>query len=83
MILHLESGACDSKIDIFDLNKSAAICYQWRAYLDEEYQHMLIDRRELSFEYNGTVYFFKCPECNNVFTKVSGLFQHVYSRACN
>lgn len=33
-------------------------------------------------EYVYKVYPFKCPECDMVFTKLSGLFQHVGSRAC-
>ncbi|KAF2022484.1 hypothetical protein EK21DRAFT_83284, partial [Setomelanomma holmii] len=67
MILHLESGTCDSEIDIYDLNESAAMCYQWKAYLDGD----------------EPVFPFRCPECEVGFTKLSGLFQHVYSKACN
>ncbi|OCK73621.1 hypothetical protein K432DRAFT_277697, partial [Lepidopterella palustris CBS 459.81] len=33
MIIHLESGTCASGIDILDLNKSAAMCYQWQKFL--------------------------------------------------
>ncbi|KAG9240140.1 hypothetical protein BJ878DRAFT_430933, partial [Calycina marina] len=67
MIIHLESGACDSEIDMTDLNESAAMCFQWKAYLMED----------------DTVYPFKCPECDTVFTRLSGLFQRAYSKACN
>lgn len=38
MIIHLEAGTCDSEIDIIDLNESAAMCFQWKAYLDEDYR---------------------------------------------
>ncbi|KAH7122615.1 hypothetical protein B0J11DRAFT_464580 [Dendryphion nanum] len=82
MILHLESGACDSEIDRFDLNESAALCFQWKAYLDKDYRDELLNRDDLQSEYSGPVYPFKCPECDTVFTKLSGLFQHVYSKAC-
>ena len=83
MIIHLESGACDSEIDMIDLNESAAMCFQWKAYLVEEYRDELLSCRDLSIEYSETVYPFKCPECDIVFTRLSGLFQHVYSKACN
>jgi len=83
MILHLESGTCPSKIDMIDLNESAAMCYQWKAYIDGDYRDELLNRDDLQLEYNGPVYPFRCPECNTGFTKLSGLFQHVYSKACN
>jgi len=83
MIIHLESGACESEIDRIDLNESAATCFQWKAYLDEEYRNDLLNRCDLQSEYSETVYPFNCPECGTVFTKLSGLFQHVYSKACS
>jgi uncharacterized C2H2 Zn-finger protein len=83
MIIHLESGACDSEIDMIDLNESAAMCFQWKAYLVEEYRDKLLSCRDLSYEYSETVYPFKCPECDTVFTRLSGLFQHAYSKACS
>jgi hypothetical protein len=83
MIIHLESGSCPSEIDIFDLNESAAMCFQWKAYLDEDYRDELLNRDDLQSEYSGTVYPFRCPECDVGFTKLSGLFQHVCSKACN
>jgi len=83
MILHLEAGTCTSGIDIFDLNESAALCYQWKAYLHERYREGLLDRDDLQDWYQETVYPFSCPECDTGFTKLSGLFQHVYSNACD
>jgi len=83
MVIHLESGACESEIDIIDLNESAAMCFQWKAYLDEEFRDDLLDRHDLRSAYSDSVYPFKCPECDTVFTKLSGLFQHVYSEACD
>jgi hypothetical protein len=56
MIIHLESGACHSEIDIFDLNESAAMCFQWKGYIDEEYREELLGRGDLKAEYNETVF---------------------------
>lgn len=78
MIIHLESGTCGSGIDILDLNESAAMCYQWRHYIDEEYRDYMLERRNLDLE----AYSFRCPTCETVFSKLSGLFQHIGSRAC-
>jgi hypothetical protein len=83
MIIHLESGACESEIDILDLNESAAMCFQWKAYINEDYREDLLNRCDLKSEYSELVYPFKCPECVTYFTKLSGLFQHVYSKACD
>ncbi|PVH95299.1 hypothetical protein DM02DRAFT_164022 [Periconia macrospinosa] len=83
MILHLEAGTCSSNIDRFDLNESAAMCYQWKAFVDEDYRDELLDRDDLQWKYSEPVYAFRCPECGAGFTKLSGLFQHVYSKACN
>ena len=69
------SGACESEIDVIDLNESAAQCFQWKAYLDDEFRDGL--------RYDDTVYPFQCPQCETVFTRLSGLFQHVYSKACS
>ncbi|KAF2174851.1 hypothetical protein K469DRAFT_756579 [Zopfia rhizophila CBS 207.26] len=52
MIIHLESGSCPSGIDIVDLNESAAMCFQWKAYLDEDYQDELLNRVDLQSEYS-------------------------------
>ena len=83
MILHLEAGTCPSGIDRIDLNESAAMCYQWAAFIDREYRSELLDRESLQGWYCGPVYPFKCPECDVNFSKLSGLFQHVYSKACD
>ncbi|KIV99803.1 uncharacterized protein PV09_08607 [Verruconis gallopava] len=83
MIIHLESGACPSEIDYIDLNESAALCYQWKAFLDEDYRDDLLDRYDLDLQYAETVYPFECPGCDSYFRRLSALFQHVYSTACN
>ena|SRR5437762_12493355 len=82
MIIHLESGTCDSGVDILDLNESAAMCYQWRHYVDEEYRDDMLGGCDLPTEYDDTVYPFKCPTCETVFSKLSGLFQHIGSQSC-
>jgi hypothetical protein len=82
MMIHLESGTCESGIDILDLNKSAAMCYQWRKFLDEEYRDDMLSCDDLKEEHYGTVYPFRCPECDATFSKLSGLFQHVCSKSC-
>jgi hypothetical protein len=55
MIIHLESGACESEIDIIDLTESAAMCFQWMACLDEEFRD---DRHDLRSAYSDSVYLF-------------------------
>ncbi|KIW04946.1 uncharacterized protein PV09_04111 [Verruconis gallopava] len=82
MIIHLESGVCQSQIDRIDLNRSAAMCYQWKAYLDEEWRDELLQRHDLEQEYVNKIYAFHCPECRTVFSTLSGLFQHVHSKVC-
>jgi hypothetical protein len=83
MILHLEAGTCESGIKVFDLNESAALCYQWKAYLDGDYRDELLNREDLQSEYSEPVYPFRCPACDVGFTKLSGLFQHAYSQVCD
>ncbi|UPX11155.1 uncharacterized protein EKO05_0001777 [Ascochyta rabiei] len=83
MILHLESGSCPFEIQIFDLNESATICSQWKAYRDEDYRDELLNRDDQQSEYSETVYPFRCPGCDIGFTRISGLFQNVFSKACN
>ena len=83
MIIHLESGKCPSEIDMLSLNRSAALCFQWKAYLDEQYQGELRNRYDLEAEYRDAVRPFYCPTCGKDFSKLSGLFQHVYSKACD
>lgn len=84
-VIHMESGACDSKIDMFYLNKSAATYYQWKAYIDKDYRDDLLNGYDPQFGQMETVYPFRCPECRTGFTKLSGLFQHADSKAkdCN
>src|ERR1051326_2378700 len=83
MIHHLESGMCDSELEGADLNKSAAECYQWREFMEMEYRDGMLESQHTQEEVDGTAYPFKCPTCDNLFSKLSGLFQHVETRACD
>jgi len=82
MVIHLETGNCDSGVDIIDINESAAMCYQWRSYLDEDYRDEMLQCVDLKEEYAGTVYPFECAQCEASFPKLSALFQHVESSSC-
>ena len=83
MIIHLEAGTCDSSIGLIGLNKSAAKCYQWKSFAKKEYRSHMLSGYDLCSLYSTKVFPFECPECCSVFTKLSGLFQHVYSDACS
>lgn len=82
-MIHLESGACSSGIDIIDLNETAADCNQWGQYIDRDYRDNMSNRINLKHRYSGKVYPYKCPCCRVVFPKLSSLFQHVESPSCN
>ncbi|KAF2118182.1 hypothetical protein BDV96DRAFT_569423 [Lophiotrema nucula] len=78
MIIHLEAGTCPSGIDVYDLNKSAARCFQWRKWIDKSYRsdllyHVPIGQGEFPY---------KCPTCDAGLPKLSSLFMHVASPAC-
>jgi hypothetical protein len=60
MLIHLESGSCDSGTSVGGLDQIALECYQSRKYLtnlEDEYPYF-------------------CPGCQVEFTTLSGLFQH-------
>jgi len=60
MLIHLESGNCDSNTGVNNLNQLAMKCYQRKKYLTD-------------LE-NEWPYF--CPGCRMGFKRLSGLFQH-------
>ncbi|ORY00249.1 hypothetical protein BCR34DRAFT_606345 [Clohesyomyces aquaticus] len=78
MIIHLESGACASRIDAQDLNRSAAKCFQWKKWTNKAFRWRLLNY--------GTIekgeYPYKCPCCESAMPKLSSLFMHVASQAC-
>ncbi|KAF1951915.1 hypothetical protein CC80DRAFT_189314 [Byssothecium circinans] len=79
MLIHLEAGtSCASGIDILDLNKSAAMCFQARKWVMREYRDAL--RSHERFELG--VCPFKCPDCGHALPKLSSLFMHAASPSC-
>ncbi len=83
MIVHLESGECESGLNKFNLHESAAKCFDWEAYIHEDCRRALIDRHDFLTEYGDPVWPFKCSECGTAFSELSDLFLHVDSEACN
>jgi len=82
MIIHLEAGTCPSGINLRALNQSAAQCFQWRHFVDGRFREDMIDCLDLEAEWTEKPYPFICPGCGLTSSKLSGLFQHVESRAC-
>lgn len=81
MMIHLESGACPSGIDEIDLNITAATCYQWSEFITtEEIRDDMLEGYDVS---DADDWPFMCPTCEAQFSGLSGLFQHVGTRACS
>jgi len=80
MIIHLESGTCESGQNLASLNKIAAQCFQWKKYLSKEWRDELYAGETVYREQGGNP--FKCPRCEVPFPLLSSLFQHVWSPAC-
>ncbi|KAH7399473.1 hypothetical protein BKA66DRAFT_165403 [Pyrenochaeta sp. MPI-SDFR-AT-0127] len=78
MIIHLEAGTCNSGIDALDLNKSAAICYQWRKWIAKDCRSDL--KRYMRFK--SGVLPFRCPVCKASLPKLSSLFNHIATSSC-
>jgi hypothetical protein len=76
MIIHLESGTCNSEINLFNLNESSAMCFQWKAYIDEDYRDELLHREDVQSKYTAA-YPFRCPKCRIVLTSCQA-----YSNTC-
>ena len=83
VILHLESGACESGYDIIDINESAARCYLWRHFIKPEYHHYMLECEDPQDYYDSKIFPFICPTCEAVFPKLSSLFMHVASASCS
>ncbi|KAL6151569.1 hypothetical protein ACJQWK_10270 [Exserohilum turcicum] len=77
MIIHLEYGTC-SNVDRIELNMLAARCMRWRHFIDEDYRNELLAYGDTQYDVDP----FMCPTCDATFSKLSGLFQHVESSAC-
>ncbi|ERF77060.1 hypothetical protein EPUS_06278 [Endocarpon pusillum Z07020] len=67
MLIHLESGKCDSGVNCDRLDSIAYRCYQSRYYTNGWNEY----------------YQYKCPDCQTKFRYISALFQHAESDACN
>lgn len=76
MLIHLEYGNCASGLNFYDVNKTAALCFQWKGYIKKELRHELLKRRSPSEQP------FYCPTCGLRLGKLSSLFQHVESPHC-
>jgi hypothetical protein len=87
MIIHLESGACPSGIDAYDLAHTTAICFQGAKFFiykeDREAIKQGIDLLRMFREQGGSTLIFCCPTCNSKFPKLSSMFMHVESPACS
>jgi hypothetical protein len=76
-MIHLEYGTCGDK-NIIDLNKLAASCRTWDDYIDPHYRRELLDNGDTVYNVNA----FRCPTCHVKLPKLSSLFQHIESDAC-
>lgn len=76
MLIHLECGTCPSGTDRYDINKTAAMMFQWKKYIDKPLRFQLLEKRDPS---EKAIF---CPGCGQWYDKLSGLFQHIESPAC-
>jgi hypothetical protein len=65
MIIHLESGTCESGESLASLNRLAAQCFQWKKYILKEYRDELSASDTGYREQGGEP--FKCPRCEKEF----------------
>lgn len=63
MLIHLESGACDSGISEEDVDDLALECFQSRKYMQQ-------------VEDGDGEWIYKCSNCETQFLRLSGLYQH-------
>jgi hypothetical protein len=88
MIIHLESGACPSRISESDLVLSAARIYNSAEFFVYTGTRNQIENgntfylQEVQEDY-GNVDFFKFPTCNSQFPKLSSFFMHGATPACS
>lgn len=67
MVLHLESGNCESGTELHDINTWVFDDFGCRQYTNQWTDY----------------YQFCCPTCSNTFRYISGLMQHIESNACD
>lgn len=75
MMIHLENG-CSTTIP--ELNRLARRCYQWKHYVEPEYERYLLDDNS-----PPRPQAFRCPGCKRTFSLLSSLVQHVESKSCS
>jgi hypothetical protein len=66
ILIHLESMTCPSEVTQNEIDGWAFKCYQ---------SHLYTNGWDDEYKY-------RCPECDENFTKVSGLLQHIETPAC-
>ncbi|KAF2168916.1 hypothetical protein M409DRAFT_20928 [Zasmidium cellare ATCC 36951] len=81
MIIHLEGKGCPSGISIEELNRSAAMCFQWKKYLDKPFRQSLLAGDD-SYRSDPEHRPFKCPRCEECFPLLSSMFMHIWSPSC-
>lgn len=67
ILIHLESTACSSNVTQVDIDEWAVECYKSNLYVNGWDDELR----------------YRCPSCDDKFAKVSGLLQHVETRACS
>lgn len=83
MILHLETGSCQSDLTSQGLNRIVVRCYKARNYINGKFRTDMQDGEDLRALYADTVMPFPCPKCNRGFRALSGLLQHSSSQKCS
>lgn len=78
MIQHLESGACSSEVDVYDIKRWCVQVENWRVFVDPTYYASMLDKRPVL----GDHYPYKCPECEMKSSRLSGLLQHAEGSSC-
>lgn len=66
MLIHLESGACSSRVDKEQIDWWMRNAYSCRKYV----------------RYGGLPLSYVCPGCDRDFNRLSGLLQHIESNSC-
>ncbi|KAM3414581.1 hypothetical protein BST61_g9740 [Cercospora zeina] len=59
MMIHIESGTCDSGMNLPSVNRMAAQCFQWKKYLSKEYREDIL-ARDTGYR-KAAAQPFKCP----------------------
>ncbi|KAJ6125975.1 hypothetical protein N7471_010468 [Penicillium samsonianum] len=62
MVIHLESGNCESEVTEDEIDDIAHDCFQSRKYIDDDIE--------------GGGWNYACPSCSKDFSKLSALYQH-------